>query len=107
MLAMTVFANTGHTGIPKALALLASEDDFKQAIAWGLAVRLCRKLTGGAEQALEQTALKRVDGRLLLEFREPMLALASNSVTKNLRILAEWLGLDWSIETVSDGRARL
>jgi exopolyphosphatase / guanosine-5'-triphosphate,3'-diphosphate pyrophosphatase len=104
MLAMTVFANTGHTEIPKQLAPLASEDDFRQAATWGLALRLCRKLIGGAEQALEQTALRRSGTRLVLELEEPMLALTSNSVAKNLRILADWLGLDWSIEYLAEGR---
>ncbi|MDG2001726.1 MAG: Ppx/GppA family phosphatase [Novosphingobium sp.] len=104
MLAMTVFANTGHTDIPEALAPLTSESDFKQAIAWGLGVRLCQKLTGTAEQALEQTALIRDDTRLILELEEPMQALTSNSVAKNLRNLAEWLGLEWSIDFLAKGQ---
>jgi len=104
MLAMTVFANTGHTEIPEELASLASEADLKRAISWGLALRLCRKLTGGAEEALEQTALKRQEGRLVLEVQQPAQALTSNSVAKNLRILAEWLGLDWSVDYPSRKR---
>jgi len=104
MLAMTVFANTGHTEIPEPLAPLASEEDFSRAISWGLAVRLCRKLSGGAEEALDQTALRRVGDRLVLEFQHPVQALTSNSVAKNLRILAEWLGLEWSIEYPAEDR---
>lgn len=104
MLAMTVFANTGHTEVPEALAPLASEDDFRRAIAWGLSVRFCRKVTGGAEDALEQTLLKRVGSRLVLELQGPMLALNSNSVAKNLRTLAQWLNLDWAIEYLSESR---
>ncbi len=98
MLAMTVFANTGHTDIPEPLTALASEEEFRQAIAWGLAVRLCRKLTGGAAEALGRTALKRKGERLVLEFERPVQALASNGVAKSLRLLADWLGLDWSVE---------
>jgi exopolyphosphatase/guanosine-5'-triphosphate,3'-diphosphate pyrophosphatase len=98
MLAMTVFANTGHTEIPEALRPLASIEDFNEAIAWGLAVRLCRKLSGGAEQALDETALRRKDGRLVLEIQPQAQALTSNSVARNLRDLAEWLGLEWSID---------
>lgn len=98
MLAMTVLANTGHTGIPEALLPLASEDDFRQAVAWGLATRLCRKLSGGAEQALDETVLRRTDGRLVLDIEQRSEALTSNSAARNLRGLAEWLGLDWGIE---------
>lgn len=98
MLAMTVFANTGHTEVPEALAPLASEEDFRRAIAWGLAVRLCRKLAGGAGEALDKTTLARKDGRLVVEFQRDVQALANNSVAKSLRNLAEWLELEWAVE---------
>jgi len=104
MLAMTVLANTGHTEVPVGLLPLASEKAFRQAIAWGLAVRLCRKLTGGAEQALDATVLRRKGGRLVLEILPQAQALTSNSVAKNLRDLADWLGLEWSIDYPAESR---
>lgn len=97
MLAMTVLANTGDTDIPRPLAPLASTEDFRQAIAWGLAVRLCRKLTGCSDEAIAHTALTRQEGKVRLELHGSMRALLGNSAAKNLRVLAEWLGLEPSV----------
>jgi exopolyphosphatase / guanosine-5'-triphosphate,3'-diphosphate pyrophosphatase len=98
MLAMTVFAHTGHTEVPQSLAPLASGEDFRLAIAWGLAVRLCRKVTALTDEALQRTRLTRKNDRLAVEFERQVQALANNSVAKSLRLLADWLGLESSLE---------
>jgi exopolyphosphatase/guanosine-5'-triphosphate,3'-diphosphate pyrophosphatase len=98
MLAVTMLANSGITGVPADLALLASPADLKEAIGWGLAVRLARKLTGCAPQAISNTALIREDGRLIVALREPMHALYGNTVGKDHRLLAEWFELEPAVE---------
>ncbi|MCB2059595.1 MAG: Ppx/GppA family phosphatase [Novosphingobium sp.] len=97
-MAMTVLANSGRIAIPEEFAPLASEEELKQAIGWGLAIRLCRKLTGSAPHAISGTSLVRDDERLLLVVREPFHALFTDSVGKDLRWLAEWLEVDPSVE---------
>ncbi|MCT2400254.1 Ppx/GppA family phosphatase [Novosphingobium mangrovi (ex Huang et al. 2023)] len=97
MLAMTVFANSGLTEIPEQFSRLAQQSHLDRAIAWGLAVRLCRRLHGGSAKALTWTALARDAERLTLTLSEPALPLFANSTTKDLRMLAEWLGLDWCV----------
>lgn len=97
-MAMTVLANSGRVAIPEEFSLLATEDELKQAIVWGLSIRLCRKLTGCAPAAISGTTLSRDASRLLLVLREPFHALFTDSVAKDLRWLAEWLELDPTVE---------
>jgi len=101
MMAMTVFANSGLTEVPAALSRLACPEDLRDAVTWGLATRLCRRLTGCADQALARTALHRQCDELVLALEPPMQALYSNSATKDLRHLAEWSGLGWKVAPAS------
>jgi exopolyphosphatase/guanosine-5'-triphosphate,3'-diphosphate pyrophosphatase len=101
MMAMTVFANSGLTEVPAAFSRLASAQDLRDAIGWGLAIRLCRRLTGCAADALSQTAVRRERGAIVLELSEPLQALYSDSTGKDLRRLGDWLGLDWKVKTAA------
>jgi len=103
MMAMTVFANSGLTAVPPAFDRLASAEDLRRAVGWGLAVRLCRRLTGCADKAIAGTALRRQDGELVLELQEPVHALYSNGVGKDLRNLADWLGTEWKVKLAVPG----
>lgn len=98
MMAMTVFANSGLTEVPPAFSRLASPQDLRDAVAWGLAIRLCRRLTGCADQALARTALLRESGGLRLVVEEPVQALYSTTTAKDLRHLAEWVGIEAKIK---------
>jgi exopolyphosphatase/guanosine-5'-triphosphate,3'-diphosphate pyrophosphatase len=95
MMAMTVFANSGLTEVPVAFSRLASAQELRDAIGWGLAIRLCRRLTGCAEQALRLTRLDRSGGQIVLAIEEPLQALYSDTTAKDLRRLGDWLGLEW------------
>jgi exopolyphosphatase/guanosine-5'-triphosphate,3'-diphosphate pyrophosphatase len=98
MMAMTVFANSGLTEIPPQFLRLADEADLDRAIGWGLAVRLCRRLTGSTPAGLGSTALAVCNGTLVLSLDEPAQPLFSASIGKDLKALAEWLGLEWTVE---------
>lgn len=102
MMAMTVFANSGLTDVPPALSRLASAEDLRTAIGWGLAVRLCRRLTGCADEALARTALHREGDELVLSLQDPVEALFTNSTAKDLKQLAEWTGLKGRAKTGAD-----
>lgn len=103
MMAMTVFANSGQTDVPASLSRLASAEDLHHAVSWGLATRLCRRLTGCADQALAGTALTVEGEDLVLALDEAMQPLYSNSAGKDLRHIAEWLGLQWKVKLVTAG----
>ncbi|SFF87684.1 exopolyphosphatase / guanosine-5'-triphosphate,3'-diphosphate pyrophosphatase [Novosphingobium sp. CF614] len=98
MMAMTVFANSGLTAIPPEFTRLADKADLDRAIGWGLAVRLCRRLTGGTQAGLASTALSLENGRLVLSLKESARPLYNGGISKDLKALAEWLGLEWSVE---------
>lgn len=102
MMAMTVFANSGLTEVPPAFSRLASPQDLRDAIAWGLAIRLCRRLTGCADEALAKTALRREYGGLRLIVEEPVQALYTTTTAKDLRLLAEWVGIDAKVKLAAD-----
>jgi exopolyphosphatase / guanosine-5'-triphosphate,3'-diphosphate pyrophosphatase len=93
-LAQAARASTGRTEIPEALSRLASSEDLRDAASLGLATRLCRKLTTCALPAIAGSSLARKGGCLILTVREPHRALATDSIEKELRALAAWLGLD-------------
>jgi len=103
MLAAAILANSGITGIPGEIAPLASPADFKLAIGWGLAIRLCRKLTGCAPQALANTALMPNGAGLAVSLRAPVHALYSNTIGKDHRLLADWFALEPSVELLPAG----
>lgn len=95
MMAMTVFANAGLSGIPAPFDRLAGPEDLARAIAWGLAVRLCRRLHGGCLSALDLTRLTTTQERVTLSLTEPALALYNSAAAKDLKTLSEWLGRSW------------
>ena len=98
MLAMAVLANSSRIVTPAELLRLASPARLRQAAAWGLATRLCRRFTGAGPQAIANSSLsveRRAGGtgRLVLSVRAGFSALYSEVVEKDLRLLAECLGL--------------
>jgi exopolyphosphatase/guanosine-5'-triphosphate,3'-diphosphate pyrophosphatase len=102
MLAVAVRANSGHIEIPEPLARMATPARLREGLAWGLAVRLCRRLSVGAAEALAETALTIDGGRLVLSARGPMQALYNETVAKDHRLLADCLGLQPAFVGVSD-----
>jgi exopolyphosphatase/guanosine-5'-triphosphate,3'-diphosphate pyrophosphatase len=93
MLAMAVRANNGRGAIPAELLRLAPADRLRQAQAWGLATRLCRRLTGPSAEALAATDLTIVGDQLVLRAPGDMAVLYGDTVARDHRWLAETLGL--------------
>ncbi|NYH96138.1 Ppx/GppA family phosphatase [Novosphingobium marinum] len=100
-LAMAVLANAGECAIPEEFSVLTSEEELHEAVGWGLSTRLCRKLTGCSASAIANTALRREDDRIVLSLREPAQALYGNAVAKDLKLLGEWFGCDYEVETLT------
>lgn len=99
MMAMTVFANSGLTAAPTDFARLAEKADLDRAIGWGLAVRLCRRLTGGTAQGMAASGLTIEGDVLVLSLGEPAGPLYGPGNGKDLKTLADWLGLTWRVQT--------
>ncbi|MGF1550583.1 MAG: Ppx/GppA family phosphatase [Sphingomonadaceae bacterium] len=112
ILAEALFANFSGASLNEPLLLrLASEEDLRRARAWGLAMRLAQRLSGGAEAGLEGTALVRKDGRLLLELEGQQRPLYGEPVERRHASLAETLGLRpalaWPCPSPADGKRRI
>ena len=70
------------------------------AVAWGLAVRLSRRLTGCTQAALAHSSLAIEKGRLVLSLDETVRALYSAGNAKDLKALAEWLRLEPDVRLI-------
>lgn len=99
LVAMIVLANLKCSEPPEELAGLAGITELEEAVAIGLAIRLCRKLTGFTRAAMEESSVGMVEGRLVLQLGEAAVPLLSSSVEKNLHRLAEWLSVEAEVRT--------
>ncbi|WP_237487383.1 Ppx/GppA family phosphatase [Parapontixanthobacter aurantiacus] len=102
MLAATVCANGNVTDLPDALHLLAEPEQLEEAICWGLAIRLCRRLATRSRKGLQASSLVRDEDRLVLRLEEGHRDLFGVPNEKDLRQLSERLGLDYALDIVPD-----
>jgi exopolyphosphatase/guanosine-5'-triphosphate,3'-diphosphate pyrophosphatase len=103
MIALAVLANSGRTAVPPALLRLAPIGALRDAMMWGLATRLARRLGGGAVAALAGTSLRVEGGDLVLAVQPALAPLCSEMVDKDMRVLAECLGLAPRIDILAEG----
>ncbi len=106
MMAATVAANKNECDLPDTLRQLASEAQLEEAIGWGLATRLCRRL-GGRSNGLSNAAELRVEGdRLVLELDAQYRDLFGLPNEKDLTLLAERLDLTPELRLIEREDAR-
>jgi exopolyphosphatase / guanosine-5'-triphosphate,3'-diphosphate pyrophosphatase len=96
MLAQALFCNFGGgREFPyPAIAALCTPAELKRATAWGFAMRLGQRLSGGVAAGLTRSRLVREGGTLRLEIAEEVAALVGETVERRLKALAGLLGLD-------------
>ncbi|MCW2362047.1 MULTISPECIES: Ppx/GppA family phosphatase [Sphingobium] len=88
----------GGTNIPALLAGLAPEPLLRRAIQWGLAIRLCQRLSGGAEGPLDGSSLDVRDGTVILRLDPEHAALAGESIDRRLRQLGQAMGMGYLLD---------
>ena len=93
MLAAAMIANTGRSELPADLSLLATPEQLREAQAWGLAARLCRRFSGNTAQGISGSALRVDGGNLVLEVQPQIAVLVNEGVERDLKALAAHLGL--------------
>jgi exopolyphosphatase/guanosine-5'-triphosphate,3'-diphosphate pyrophosphatase len=98
ILGMAAMANTGRTQVPDEFLRLASEEELRDAITWGLAIRLCRKFSGCIARTLSDSSLSRRDNALVLSVSPALQPLCTDAVEKDLRLLAGWLDAEPAME---------
>ncbi|WP_245638350.1 Ppx/GppA family phosphatase [Croceicoccus bisphenolivorans] len=102
MMAATILANGGTTELPTLLTDLAPQERLDEALTWGLAIRLCRRIGLQSRKSLLMTRLRAENGILRLAFHESHAALATHPAPKDLKNLADRLGLEPKIEVLGD-----
>lgn len=100
MLAQALFSSFGggRTFPYAEIAALCGSEDLDRASAWGLAMRLGQRLSGGVSAGLERSRLCRAEGALRLELTGEDSALLGEPVERRLKALAT--ALDLRPETV-------
>lgn len=94
MMAAALAASLGaQPPYPSPIPLLAGPQDIAMATAWGLAIRLAQRLSGGVAGPLHRTGICRTDGGVELTFEDGDLALSGEAVEKRLKALGAALGL--------------
>jgi len=92
LMAACVLANGGVANLPEPLLRLASPESLREATAWGLATRLCRRFTGLAAPALDASNLETRGQTTILGIDPAIASLANAACEKDLKRLAQHLG---------------
>ena len=82
----------GDGGFSKQLAALLRPGEDERAIAWGKAIRLAQRLSGGTEALLRRSSLALHERRVVLTVQPRYRELASGAVERRLAQLAKALG---------------
>ncbi|MFN2100274.1 Ppx/GppA family phosphatase [Altererythrobacter sp. MF3-039] len=99
MICAALFGSLGRTAVPASFRRLASDDDLREALTWGLGFRLARRLGAASRMSLSASSLTRNEERLTLRLDKSRRALAHYPLTLDLEVLASWLDLEPVIET--------
>ncbi|MEP3421715.1 MAG: Ppx/GppA family phosphatase [Erythrobacter sp.] len=102
MLAAAIAANGNALDLPSDVQALASKEALEEAICWGLAVRLARRLGARTARSLRVSRLQVVDGTLVLTLAASHAALFGVPTEKDMKLLAGRLGIDWAVAIVPD-----
>lgn len=98
MLAAAILANSGETDLPEAITALSPADRLNEAIGWGLAIRLCRRLGGQSRKSLNVSLLAVEGGELRLYLRRSHSALYGAPTRKDMKLLADHMGIEPVVE---------
>jgi len=100
VLAQTLYANFGGgVTVAPGLSALAGEEMLKRATQWGLAIRLCQRLSGGAETPLDGSQLAIVDGTIILNLEPDFACLAGEAVSRRLRQLGHAMEMGYLLDS--------
>ncbi len=94
------FGGGGQAPVLAMLAKLASPEELARARAWGSALRLGQRLTGGTAAALAASSLTRDRGGVVLSIEASRSALLGETVARRLKLLGTALGTEARVALV-------
>jgi len=102
MLAVAIAANGNRLDLAEKLSDLASKDDFETAVSWGLATRFARRIGARSPRSFQVTRLSLDSDKLVLSLAESHKALFGVPNEKDIKLLADRLGVDWELRIVGE-----
>lgn len=102
MMAAAIAANGNQIIPPPRVRALASEEAIEEAVRWGLALRLARRLGAQSRRSLEVSRLVVEEGVLVLKLAQSHAALFAFPTEKDIKLLASRLGTAWRVDIVPD-----
>ncbi len=102
MLAAAIAANGNRCELPGKLYQLGTKEDLEQAICWGLATRLARRIGARSPRSFQVSRLGLEEGALVLTLARSHEALFGVPNEKDMVLLADRLGCDWQLRVVED-----
>ena len=106
MLAAAIAANGNALDLDDRVRALASEEALDEAIKWGLALRLARRLGANSRRSLDMSRLFIAGDDLVLRLAHSHAALATGPVEKDMKLLSARLGLTPRVDIVADENLR-
>ena len=94
MICSALLGSLGRTEVPNSFRKLASDDDLREGLAWGLGMRVARRLGAGSHAMMTTSSLTRKKNRLVLRLDNSRKAMAHYPLTYDLEVLAGWLDLE-------------
>lgn len=92
MMAQALSSAFGGERLDAGLSQLCSDDQLRRAHAWGVAIRLGQRLSGGVGAVLKRTRLNKANGAVTLHVKRGEEALVGDQVERRLLRLSETLG---------------
>jgi exopolyphosphatase/guanosine-5'-triphosphate,3'-diphosphate pyrophosphatase len=102
MLAAAISANGNQINLPARVRALASEEALEEAVRWGLALRIARRLGAQSRRSLEVSRLVVDDSALVLQLAQSHADLLGQPTEKDLKLLSGRLGLAWRVDIVPE-----
>jgi exopolyphosphatase/guanosine-5'-triphosphate,3'-diphosphate pyrophosphatase len=102
MLAAAIAANGNQLSLSAEVRTLACPEAIEEAVRWGLALRLARRLGGQSARSLEVSRLVVEEGVLVLRLAESHAALFGVPTEKDMKLLAGRLGTGWRVDVVPE-----
>lgn len=102
MLAAAIAANGNQLNLPQSVRALASDEAIEEAVRWGLALRLARRLGAQSLRSLEASRLVVEQGALVLQLAKSHEALFGQPTEKDMKLLAGRMGLGWRVDVVPE-----
>ena len=106
MMAATMAGNGNRCELPKYLFDLASPEQLEEAICWGLAIRLSRRLGGRSGKLFNVSSLAIEGSKLVLSLDESHAELFGIPTEKDMALLAGRLSLEPVMKVVDDQKAQ-